>query len=293
MTLPAEDLAHVVRHMRSWEKLRGKRIFLTGASGFVGTWLTQSFECANESLQLGAALIRISRTALPPGQFDYGIHAARADGVDADIDLTRQALEFAVERGADRFLFTSSGAVHGQLSTGYAQAKRASEFLCAAYAGQFGFCAVIARLFTFLGPGLPLDKNFAVGNFIRDVLAGGDVIIQGDGTPRRSYLYAADLAVWLWTLLLEGESARPYNLGSTDAISIYALARAVVTNTKPGTQIVMLARETSPDYIPSFDREVHALGLRSLIPLQEGIRRMYAWNVCQKERENKAVRPTA
>jgi dTDP-glucose 4,6-dehydratase len=312
MILPPEDLAHVLANVTCWQKLRGKRLFLTGASGFVGTWLTESFEHANTALGLNAQLVKVRRDCLPLGPFDMGIHAAKADSFWADMAATKRILDFSVERGVSRLLFTSSGAVYGKLpaemtpvpedftgapyshdpATGYAQAKRMNEFLCAEYADQCGFCAIIARLFTFCGPMLPLDRNFAVGNFVRDVLAGGPVVIQGDGSALRSYLYAADLAIWLWTLLLEGENARPCNVGSPHAIPIANLAATVVAHTQPGTPIVSRGAEAGGVYVPSVDRARLELNLRPLISLEDGIRRMYAWNLRLKTGEMERAQTT-
>ncbi len=302
----------MIENVHCWEKLRGRRIFLTGASGFVGTWLAESFECANQALNLEARLVRVRRDCLPVGQFQLGVHAAKADSFWADMLATKRILDFSVERGVNRLLFTSSGAVYGKLpadmshvpedftgapypqdaATGYAQAKRMNEFMCAEYADQCGLCAIIARLFAFTGPALPLNANFAVGNFIHDVLAGGPVVIQGDGTARRSYLYAADLAVWLWTLLLEGQNARPYNVGSPHAISIADLAQAVVANTKPGTPIVLRNGAAGSHYVPLVDRAHRELNLQTIIPLEDGIRRMYAWHLGAKFREMPGVQAT-
>ncbi len=138
-------------------------------------------------------------------------------------------------------------------------------------------------MFAFLGPALPLNANFAIGNFIRDAVAGGPISIQGDGTARRSYLYAADMAIWLWTLLLEGESAKPYNVGSPDAISIAELARAVIENTNPLTSIVTLGGQVpgaGSVYVPSVERAGRELNLKPLVPLGEGIRRMFREMAC-------------
>ena len=244
--------------------------------------------------------------AYPDGEFGFVIHAATEQGhaptnFELDIEGTKHVLEFARTHGTRRFLFTSSGAVYGkqpsglthipedypgapsttELNSAYGNAKRASEFLCSLYAQQFGFSALLARLFAFAGPYLPLDLNFAIGNFIRDVLVGGPIRIAGDGTPYRSYLYAADLAVWLWTLLLRGESGRPYNVGSDCDLTIADLARAVAENTVPTTQVEIArqpAGEPPSRYVPCIDRARAELGLTPLIPLDESIRRMYKWN---------------
>lgn len=273
--------------MHGWEKLRAKRVFLTGASGFVGKWLAQSFQYANARRQLDSELVSVNRDSLPSGRFHYGIHAAKADDFESDVALTRRVLEFAASRSATALLFTSSGAVACPATTAYAQAKRVGERLFVDYAERYGFRVVIARLFTFLGPGLPLDANFAVGNFMRDVLARVPITIQGDGTAVRSYLYAADLAVWLWTLLLGGQNGGPYDVGSCHPISITDLAKTVADNTLPGTPVLTVGRDVpgaASVYVPDTIPAETEFGLRTLIPLDEGIRRMY--------RELQPARPT-
>jgi len=232
----------------------------------------------------------------PDGHFELVIHAATNKGEPyatfwPDIQGTQRVLEFAAKHGTKRILFTSSGAVYGKQPaeishvpesyvgapettderSGYGQAKRASEYLCALKG------AVIARLFAFVGPYLPLDENYAVGNFIRDALAGEAIEIAGDGTPYRSYLYAADLAIWLWTLLVRGKTAQPYNVGSGAEINIADLARTVAATVKPGIPI-RIAKQAAPGvaaarYVPSVELVEREFGLKPIITLEEGIRR--------------------
>jgi dTDP-glucose 4,6-dehydratase len=255
---------------------------------------------------------RVAEFDFPSGEFPFVIHAATeryfvpdekqpASTFDLDVEGTRRVLEFARTHGSRRLLFTSSGVVYGRqppdlvnvpedypgapLTTdtagAYGQAKRVSEFLCAMYASQFGFVTLIARLFAFVGPYLPLDQHYAVGNFIRDALAGGPIRVRGDGTPYRSYLYAGDLAVWLWTILIRGKSARPYNVGSDEAVTIAQLASTVADSVAPGTPIVVaeepVAGARASRYVPSVERAKSELGLCARLSLPEGVRRTVDW----------------
>ena len=333
------DREHMLVHTAGlWEALRGERVFMTGGTGFVGTWLVEAFVAANDAYELGATAVLLSRDPArfadraphlaahravrliagdavdftpPDGGFTFVVHAAteRQSGgaaaatplqsLDRDTAATRRVLEFARRAQTRRMLFTSSGAVYGSqppeiarvsetyhgapdptdVRTAYGQGKRLSEFACASYAREYGFDAVIGRLFAFVGPHLPLGAGFAAGDFFRDILDGAPIRIGGDGTTIRSYLYAADLAIWLWTLLLRGERGRAYNVGSAEPLSIRELAELMVSELAPGTAVEVehgaLPGAAGSRYVPSTARAERELGLRARVALPDALRRMY------------------
>jgi nucleoside-diphosphate-sugar epimerase len=169
----------------------------------------------------------------------------------------------------------------------YAEGKRASELMCALYqkiaaAKGVEFEAKVARCWAFCGPHLPLDAHFAVGNFIGDVLAGRPISICGDGTPRRSYLYASDLVVWLWTMLFRAPPLVPINVGSGNDVSIRELAHVVAETLVPGTEVRVakqaVAGAAPSRYVPSVKRAEEMLGLRETVGLAEQIRRTAEWH---------------
>lgn len=248
----------------------------------------------------------------PDGHFSHVLHAATEATVTLNVNQplvmletiitgTRRVLDFAVSAGVRRFLLTSSGAVYGRQpqdmthipetysgapdptdpGVAYGEGKRAAEAMCCMYARQYGIAVSLARCFTFVGPHLPLDAHYAVGNFLRDAAAGGPIHVRGDGTTYRSYLYAADLAVWLWTLLAVGESARPINVGSDQALNISELANRIARLVSPPTTVefaeIAVPGKPINRYVPSINFGRDSVGLQVRIGLDDALNRTLRW----------------
>lgn len=248
--------------------------------------------------------------------YDIVIHAA-TDVVKADasplavfediVSGTKQTLALAKRCQARRYLLTSSGAVYGrqptemthiaenylgapdtmQPNSAYGQAKRVSEWLVQCHAEQRGLETKIARCFALLGPYLPLDAQFAAGNFIADGLRGQTIKVNGDGTAYRSYLYAADMTIWLLTILINGSTGQTYNLGSDQGISISDLAEKISNTVFGETKVSIGAppnRNTAPQrYVPNIDKAKNELQLLEYTDLQSAIRKTIDWTIQKKE----------
>lgn len=327
--LPKEDLEHVFAHTRPlWEQLRGGRIFVTGATGFFGIWLLESFAYANEELGLGAELVGLTRNPgtfhskaphlanhpsirllqgdvlnfdFPEGSFTHVIHSIVPDPGMPLPEMenwfqqgTQRLLDLAFRSKSQSFLLCSTGAVYqpqGRLLReddplidpdallSYGRIRRQVEDQCLEGCERHGIALKIARGFAFAGPHLPLDANFAIGNFIRDAMQGEPIKVK-DGTPYRSYLYAADLAIWLWTILFKGEAGRPYNVGSDQEITIADLAHSVATtlggHVAPPPPSTLNVNSPSR-YVPDVSRIQKELGLAPAIKLSDALQRTALW----------------
>jgi len=237
-------------------------------------------------------------------RFNFILHAA-ADTTSVTTDAeerertraivngTQRMIDLAQESNAQRMLNISTGAVYGtftsQLSGAreddydfahpqmpYAEAKREAEKLCAESVLDF----VTARAFAFLGPYLPLDAHFAAGNFLRDAIKGGPILVRGDGTALRSYLHPADLVVWLLRILIRGQRACAYNVGSDETVTTAQLARKIAEVVHPAPEVVIQSvQPQGPQniYLPNIQRARAELNLGVTIPLQDAIARTVAF----------------
>lgn len=252
------------------------------------------------------------RTVDPPAHaFSHYVHCASASppGLNAEqpaevVDIIERGsarmLEEAESGRGARFLQVSSGSVYGPQPPSIAlvdeawegradpgdpaqrfgAAKwRAEQRGVAAAARGVGF--VSARVFALVGPRLPLDGPFAIGNFLGDALAGRPIRLSGDGVPVRSWMHAADMAAWCWTLLARGVAGTAYNVGSEEALSIWDAARKVAALRTPPVSLERAATRGSdqspPRYVPSTRRARDAFGLECRIPFEDALRRTWDW----------------
>jgi dTDP-glucose 4,6-dehydratase len=341
IALPTDDLDLAIALTPGfWSRFGAARLFITGGTGFIGSWLVQTIQRANDRGLSRIELVVLTRDAnrarqqspfmfartdttlvtgdvldfsAQLGKLDLCIHAATDVGdpgktgdsrkvFDSIVLGTRQVLDFAEAHGVAHFLLASSGAVYGpqppeleqisesytgapdplQAAAAYGNGKRAAEWLACSSASQAGFNVTIARIFALIGPGMPLNGPFAAGNFIRDVLAGKPIRIQGDGRPLRSYLYMADLVVWLLRMLESGTSGQAYNVGSEHAISIRELAQAVIHAAQVESTLDIAqagdTRTLPPRYVPDTRKAQQSLQLAQTTTLQTALTKTLQWN---------------
>lgn len=236
---------------------------------------------------------------------DYVIHAAASvdpilekenpdEMFSIIVDGTKYLLEKIKPYNIKRILFTSSGAVYGKQP--YDVKYIAEDFKCSpdSIYGKGKYISenmlldsyidtVVARCYALVGPYLNLKIHYAIGNFIFDCLEKKDIIIKGDGSPIRSYLYTSDLIIWLITALLKSDGNEIYNVGSMKEISILDLAQLVAKQFSYSTNINVLSKKNigiAPSiYLPNNNKIVSKLNVSENYSLDNMIKRTIDWNI--------------
>jgi len=253
----------------------GKTVVITGATGLIGSQLVDSFtEAGAEVISAVRSTSRakgrcVQYDAAQPLNFDFRadivIHAAcsahpmaystdPAGVMRANITGTMNLLDYAVNNGS-RLIFLSSGEIYGndpvspqgfsESETGrvdtmsprscYPESKRAAETMCAAWAKQYGCDAIVARLCHVYGPSVTPTNSRADAQFLRNALAGKDIVMKSAGSQVRSFMYVKDAARAIMLLCEKGEKGEAYNVSSSlsiGSIREYAATLAELSGVK-------------------------------------------------------------
>lgn len=249
------------------------------------------------------------------GNVDYIIHAASPAGTadryedpaatfDANVIGCENMLEFAQKKGAE-FMLISSIDIYGSIPgcvrfveerTGeldplnirniYACAKRAAETLCMCYSYKNVRCTIV-RPSQILAGGIALNDGRLHIDFISQILKGNKIILKGDGTPRRTFLYITDAVIGMLTVLLEGQSGEAYNLCSENCeASVLELAQIMVSHTEDRTVEICYDMETrtkdpavtqAVSVVCGRSDKIRSLGWEPKVSLNEACQRMMAY----------------
>lgn len=244
-------------------------------------------------------------------KIDYFIHGA-ADVIKKNLESetyltnilgTHNALTQAIKSNAKRFLYLSSGAVYGKSATqeegidescrgeinflkpnsAYALGKCGGEFLTACAADESTISVSSARCFSMAGPYLPLDKHFAFGNFMLSALNNETIHITGNGKVYRSYLYLADVCIWLLKIAINGKNKTSYNVGSDKYISIRDLAEKIKFELNSSSEIsvgnLSSDQSNSNYYFPNTNFAKESLALEANYSLADTINITANWHM--------------
>lgn len=189
--------------------------------------------------------------------FDYIIHAASnaspnffatkpVEVIKSNIQGLCNLMEYGLNHGMKRMLYVSSGEVYGEGDgriftedfsgyvnsisprSCYPSSKRAAETLCVSYAQEYGANVVIARPCHTYGPHFSEADNRVYAQFIRNVLAGQDIVMKSSGSQFRSWCYVVDCVSAMLYILLKGENGQAYNIADENSnISIKELAEMI------------------------------------------------------------------
>lgn len=192
-------------------------------------------------------------------KFQYIIHAASnaspnffstnpVEVIKSNIDGVANLLDYGMQHSLKRMLYVSSGEVYGEGDgriftedysgyvnpvsprSCYPSSKRAAETLCISYGSEYGIETVIARPCHIYGPNFTELDNRVYAQFIRNALAGQDIVMKSFGTQFRSWCYVVDCASAMLYILLKGENGQAYNIADSSAnISIRDLANMIAS----------------------------------------------------------------
>ena len=226
-----------------------------------------------------AARVSVPESVLYPREYN-------AVNVGGTVSL----MEAMRDVGVKRVVFISSGAVYGNQETQplrenaelhprspYAVSKLAAEYYVRTIGDLWKIETVSLRVFNAYGPGqkLPPSHPPVIPNFLRQATRGGSLVVHGDGSQTRDYLYVDDVvSAMIAAATAPGINHFVINVGSGTQTSLRDLVRLIMEVTASKVEVIQ-----NPKNDPGVSRMCadinlarEKLGYQPRFSLAEGLR---------------------
>ncbi len=329
------DIQEILKDDLPWNKFDGKTFLVSGANGFIPSYVVDTLIALKNVRVLGIARNeqkakkKFAHLADNPNfqlivqdltvpfdieeKVDYIIHAAsqaspKYYGVDPVGTLktntlgTAYLLDIAAKNKVDKFLFFSAGEIYGVIDDStpdiveeyegklnptdirscYGESKRMGENMCVCYSHQYGFSVNMIRLSHTYGPGVELNDGRVFGDFVNNILNNQNIILNSDGSSKRSFCYITDMVRAMFYVIFYGDNQNAYNISSGKETSILELAKTLI-NLFPEKHLNVEFKEGvfQQGYLKSKSSranfnidKIKKLGWKPQIDIQTGFKRM-------------------
>lgn len=259
-----KDIALTIDKAIGVDSLKNKKVLILGATGLIGSFLTDCLLYANHANAMNMRIFAGSRNRKHLearfGKETEGLHFVEGDvmslkmGMEPDVVIhaasnayprafrerpvetllanvvgTDNVLKAACRHSGCRVLYVSSGEVqeevdHLSARACYPVGKKAGETLCMSYIREYQVDAVIARPCHTFGANVTQEDNRATAQFIACAFKKQDIILKSSGNQVRSFAYVSDCVSGLLTVLCCGENGKVYGISSDETCSVRQFA---------------------------------------------------------------------
>lgn len=230
-----------------------------------------------------AARVSVAQSILYPRDYN-----------DANVGGTVSVMEAMRDAGVRRVVLASSGAIYGDLpvqpvsedmipspDSPYAVSKWAAEQYVHTIGHLWGIETVALRIFNAYGPrqSLPLSHAPVVPRFLRQALGGGSLVLFGDGSQTRDFIYVSDVVSALVAAAQATDVDREViNIGSGQETTISHLADLVDKATRRKTNRVHNTAKSGGVHrlVANISRAQRMLNWEPQVNLADGLARTLA-----------------